>query len=300
MSGESKLAMVAVDLGGTNLRVALFSADGTQQHRTGERTLPDDPSALAEAVSKTLDVATRRGYEVDRAVIAVPGWVDHASNTIVLLPNLPAWGSMSGSDLAARIGLAVTFANDADLAALGEHRFGAGIGCDNMVYLTCSTGVGAGVILGGRMLRGGRSVVEIGHTVIDWRTGDTVEELGSGTALARLAGMPAEEVAARAAAGDAKAQRQFRRTADAFAVGALNMALLFAPDRIVIGGGMSEAGELLLGPVRERFAMEPSPLLSTGPEQIVRAERGQDAGLLGAFALWADETGQIAARASAR
>ncbi len=66
------------------------------------------------------------------------------------------------------------------------------------------------------------------------------------------------------------------------------MALLFAPERIVIGGGMSEAGELLLGPVRERFARERSPLLSTRPEDIVRAELGQDAGLLGAFAHWQD------------
>jgi glucokinase len=285
--------MVAVDLGGTNLRAALFDATGTQHHRAVERTPPADPAALADAVAGTVHLARDRGIEVDHAVLAVPGWVDYASNSIVTLPNLPAWGRMAGADLAARLGVPVTFGNDADFAALGEHRFGAGRGCTDMVYATCSTGVGAGVILGERLLRPHRSALEIGHTVIDWRTGDTVEGLGSGTALARLAGVPAEEVVARAERGDTEAQRQFRQTADAFATGVLNLALLFAPERIVIGGGMSEAGDLLLGPIRDRFANQQSPLLSTRPEDIVRAERGQDAGLLGAFAFWADGLARV-------
>lgn len=292
MSGDAKPAIIAVDIGGTNLRVALFGADGTMHHRAIARTPRSDPTALASAVAETIRLAASRGIEVDHTVAGVPGWVDYDSNAIVTLPNLPAWGDLSGTELAKEIGLPVTFANDADLATLGEHRFGAGAGCTDMAYLTCSTGVGGGVILGGQLVRGSRSAMEIGHTVIDWHTGDTVEGLGSGMALARLAGARAEEVAARATAGDGEAQRLFRRTAEAFAVGVLNMALLFAPERIVIGGGMSEAGDLLLGPIRERFEAESSPLLSTRPADIVIAERGQDAGLLGAFALWQDELAQ--------
>ncbi len=279
-------AMIAADLGGTNLRVALFGRDGVQHYRDIQKTPAGDREALTRALGRALDAARANRLSVRHAVVGVPGWVDHASNLVVTLPNLPAWGSFDASGLTARLGVDVTFGNDADFAALGEHRFGAGIGCSDMVYITCSTGVGAGVIAGGRLLRLRRSMAEIGHTVIDWRTGETVEGLGSGTALARLAGMPAHEVAARAAAGDTLAQSQFRRTADAFAIGVLNMAFLFAPERIVIGGGMSQAGDLLLGPVRERIAAEGSPLLAVRPENIVLARLGQDAGLLGAFAFW--------------
>lgn len=288
MTQQPARAMVAVDLGGTNLRVALYAEDGTRHHRAVTPTPVADPSALASTVREAVAVAGSVGLQVHHAVVAVPGWVDHRSNRVVTLPNLPAWGSIAGADLQAKLGIRVTFANDADLAALGEHRFGAGAGAADMVYITCSTGVGAGVIVNGQLLRPHRSALEVGHTVIDWRTGDTVEGLGSGTALARAAGMRAEEVAARADNGDIEAQRHFRRTADAFAVGVLNMALLFTPERIVIGGGMSQAGDLLLGPIRERFARERSPLLSTRPEDIVRAALGQDAGLLGAFAYWHD------------
>jgi glucokinase len=224
-------------------------------------------------------------------VAGVPGWVDHEANVAVSLPNLPAWGKLLANEVAASLGISITLGNDADLAALGEHRFGAGIGVRDMVFVTCSTGVGAGVVIGGRLLRGRRSLAEIGHSVIDWRTGDTVEGLGSGTAVAQQSGMLAEEVAARALAGDEVAQRHFRAAADAFAVGVLNLAFLFAPQRIVVGGGMSQSGELLLGPVRERFAAERSPLLSVRPEDIVLAQQSQDAGLLGAFALWQDTYG---------
>ncbi len=192
-------AMVAVDLGGTNLRVALYAEDGTRHYRSVTPTPTADPSALSNVALEAVAIARSAGLEVQHAVLAVPGWVDHRSNRIVTLPNLPAWGSIAGADLEAKLGIRVTFANDADLAALGEHRFGAGAGATDMVYLTCSTGVGAGVIVNGQLLQPHRSALEVGHTVIDWQTGDTVEGLGSGTALARAAGIPAEEVAARAA-----------------------------------------------------------------------------------------------------
>lgn len=281
-------AMIAADLGGTRLRVAVFDATGAERFHATRLTPPGEPAALTAALIEARDAARRDGMRVARAVVGVPGWVDYRSNRAVLLPNLPAWGTLEGAVLEDELGLELTFGNDADFATLGEHRFGAGAGTSDLVYVTCSTGVGAGVVLSGRLVHSHRSIAEIGHAVIDWRTGDTVEGLASGTALARAAGVPAEVVAARAAAGDATAQGQFRRAAEALGVGVLNMALLFGPERIVIGGGMAAAGELLLGPVRERFTRDRSPLLALGPEDIVLAQRGQDAGLLGAFAFWQD------------
>lgn len=285
------MPMLALDLGGTLLRVALYDNDAKLIFRSEHGTAPDNPNLLGAAMTYAMRIAKAERQDVKQAIIGVPGWVDYASNAAVTLRNLPEWGRIEGSELASKLGLEVILANDADLAALGEHRLGAGVGCDDLVYVTCSTGVGAGVILGGQLVRGKRSITEIGHTVIDWQTGDTVEGIASGTAVAAAAGIPAKEVAARAAAGDAEAQAHFRRAADALAVGVLNLAFLFGPERIVIGGGMAEAGDLLLGPVRERFAAETSPLLGIGPDAIVHAQGGQDAGLLGALAYWQAEFG---------
>ncbi|MBX7111342.1 MAG: ROK family protein [Dehalococcoidia bacterium] len=280
--------VIAVDLGGTRLRVAVYDAGGVERHHDTRLTPPGEPEALAQAIVEA-KAATSAELRLTEAVVGVPGWVDYRSNRAVALPNLPAWGSIDGTALSSETGLRVVFGNDADFAALGEHRFGAGRGTTDLVYVTCSTGIGAGVVLGGRLVRSHRSIAEIGHTVIDWRTDDTVEGLGSGTSLARVAGMPAEVVAARAAAGDETAARQFHDAAEALAVGALNMAFLFGPERIVIGGGMAAAGDLLLGPVRERFARERSPLLDLRPEDVVLAEQPQGAGLAGAFAFWDSE-----------
>lgn len=281
--------MVAIDLGGTRLRSAVFDAGGRLLHHSSVPTPPGDPGSLAAALADARRAAYEGGQSATHAVVGVPGWVDYRTNVAVNFPNLPAWGSLDGAALSAAVGLEVVFGNDADFAALGEHQFGAGQGVADLVYITCSTGVGAGVVLGGRLVRSHRSIAEIGHTIIDWRTGDTVEELASGTALARVAGVPAEVVAARAAAGDETAARQFRAAAEALGVGVVNMALLFGPERVVIGGGMAAAGDLLLGPVRERVAAERSPLFALRPEDVVLAHQTQDAGLLGAFAFWRDE-----------
>jgi glucokinase len=173
------------------------------------------------------------------------------------------------------------------MAALGEHRFGAGQGCSDMVYVTSSTGVGAGVILGGKLLHGHRSLAEIGHTIIDWRTGATLEDLGSGTALARIAGAPGAAVAARARAGDPAAAEAFREVALALATGVHNLVHCFMPERVVVGGGVSQAGDLLLDPVRDRLAAC-GDACSASDCDVVIAARGDDVGLLGGLALWHD------------
>lgn len=278
-------AMLAVDLGGTRLRAAVFDAAGTRRSHVVEQTPRDDPGALVRAMEVA---AAEAGMRPQRAVVGVPGVVDLVAGAAPHLPQLPGWhGRVTAASIGEALGMPVTLANDADLAALGEHRFGAGRGVDHLVYLTCSTGVGAGVIVGGRLLHTRTSLAEVGHTIIDWHSGTTVEELGSGGALGRRAGMPAEEVAVRARAGDPHAAALFRDTAAAFAVGVVTMILCFMPERVVIGGGMARSGDLLLEPVRKR--VRSAPHLAFPPEAIVTSEHGDDAGLLGAFALWREE-----------
>lgn len=281
-AGSDGGSVLGVDLGGTRLRVAIFDSGGTMAHKTVVRTPWDKPEALAAAMKKAL---ATYGEAVQGAVVGLPGPVSYTEGRASFLVNLPEWEErLSAQRLSQDVGVPVLLANDADLAALGEHRFGAGRGVSDMVYLTSSTGVGGGVIIGGRLLHGQMSLAETGHTIIDWTSGASVEDLGSGTALGVKAGVDGATVTERAKAGDESALAIIREVAEAFAVGVHNMVLCFMPQRVVIGGGVSQAGDLLLDPVRER--LDGCVLCSASGQDVVLASCGDDVGLLGALAFW--------------
>lgn len=287
-AGDAR-GLIAVDLGGTRMRVAVFSAEGELLHKSIVPTPRREPQALVQAIRDARDACH---VEAGAAAVGVPGPVSYADGTVLRMPNLPGWEQyISRRGLSEELDLLVLLANDADLAALGEHRFGAGQGVTDMLYVTASTGVGAGVIIGGRLLHGAWSLAEAGHMVIERSTGGTVESLGSGTALARLAGVDGATVAARASAGDALALKAFQEVAEVLAIGVFNLAHCFMPQRIVIGGGMSQAGELLLAPVRARLDRCGATCPASGAA-VALAQRGDDAGLLGAYALWRETGGE--------
>jgi glucokinase len=290
--------VLGVDLGGTNMRVAVVAAGGEIVSRSVVPTPQDDPGALGELMR---EVAAGLATPPRGAVVGVPAVVDYERGEALRIPNIPRWeGKLGAQSLADATGLPVLFANDADLAAVGEHRYGAGRGASDMVYVTISTGVGAGVILGDRLVHGRRSLAEVGHTVIDYRGmasegGGTVEGLGSGTTLGRISGLDGAEVTRRAQAGDAEALAWFEQVVAAFATGVANLVEMFMPERVVIGGGVSQAGGLLLNPVREHVARSHAREL-LAPEAVVLASGGDDVGLRGTYALWEDcETPQPAA-----
>ncbi len=277
--------ILACDLGGTRIRVALVGMDGSIGDKEVIATPGNDPDALVRIMSSVLSKAVGR---IAGVVVGVPGLVDYSKGQVLKLPNLPAWdGHVSAPHLSKALGLTVLLANDADLAALGEHRFGAGRGTQDMVYMTSSTGVGGGVILNGRLLHGKLSLAEIGHTIIDKSKGGTLESLGSGTALGRLAGESAALVSERAAGGDEKAREQFAQVARDFAIGVHNMVHCFSPELVVIGGGMSQSGDMLLDPVRKMLE-QTGPFRSALNVRVVRASGDDDVGLKGAAAFWAD------------
>jgi glucokinase len=283
-SAAQSPGILVADLGGTRLRAALFDPDGSMRSHIVEPTPAADPAALVHTLARARE---QGGDLVSHAVIGVPGVVDYDAGLALALPQLPAWHEVSAASLSEALGVSVTLANDADLAALGEHRFGAGAGTQHLVYVTCSTGVGAGVVVGGRLLRTRYSLGEIGHTIIDWHSGRTVEQEGSGSGIAARTNESAASIAARAANGDAEAAAQFGRLADALGVGVMTMVLCFMPDRVVIGGGVSQAGDLLLDPVRARIRLlQHIPFTA---EQIVRSQLGDDSGLQGAYVYWHDE-----------
>ena len=282
LTGES---ILACDVGGTRLRVAIVEPDGSVHSKRVCPTPPNDPTALIRTMREVWDKAERT---IVGAVVGVPGPIDYIRGEPLRLPNLPYWeGRVSGERLSDDLGLPVRLANDADLAALGEHRHGAGQGSRDMLYVTSSTGVGAGVILNGQLLWGRRSIAEVGHTIIDRATGETVESLGSGTALARLSGEDPASLTARAKSGDSEALRHFASAAEAFAIGVFNLVHCFSPEIVVIGGGMSRAGDLLLDPVRAMLH-QCSAKCPFSRTRVVRAKGGDDVGLRGAAVYWAE------------
>jgi glucokinase len=200
---------------------------------------------------------------------------------------------MDEGKLSADLGLPVSLANDADLAAVGESWFGAGRDFADMAYMTVSTGIGAGVVVGGLLLHGRRSMAEVGHTVVDGEAlaegrPATVEELGSGTALDRLAKEAGLDVAGKdlvnhVRAGDERAAKVLTRVVTAAAIGAVNLAHLFTPEVLVIGGGLGLNGDLVLDPIRQLLDARGPRGLPT-PIAVVNAALGDDAGLAGAGA----------------
>jgi glucokinase len=223
-----------------------------------------------------------------------------AARGVLSPPYLPGWHDVPLQEMAERAyGLPTVLENDATAAAAGEHRYGAGAGARNMVYLTVSTGVGGGVIVDGRLYRGSDgNGAELGHVTIDWH-GRTCHGCGrrgcleayvSGTSIAEraqeagLAYATAEEVAAGAQSGDAGAARVWEETVDALGCGLTSIVNLFEPELVVIGGGVSRSGELLLGPLRGRVRAE--AMTPAGKAVgIVPAALGDRVGVVGAAAI---------------
>lgn len=291
-------AVLAVDLGGTQMRAAIVQSDGYVLDRRAEPT-PQDAECPESLFDLTADVL--RSHQVSSAVVAVPGLVDYRAGRLEHAPNLPAqWvPHLDRRSLHTRLGVPVDLVNDADAAAVGEATFGAGRGADDIVYLTVSTGIGAGVLLGGRLVGGTRSIAEAGHTVIDLRAEQdgrpaTLEELGSGTALARAAraaGLPPDgaDVLSLVHSGNQLARQAWDAVVTAVTVGARNLVHLFSPQIVVLGGGVGRTDDLLL-PVRAALAAGAGHSV-----RVVAASLGDDAGLMGAAA-WRDAAPHLASR----
>ena len=148
---------IAVDLGGTQIRAARYGLDRVRQART---SLPTRAEEGVESVLARIETAIRRVWPSDGSVTAIgmaaPGPLDSRRGVIYFAPNLPGWRNFPLRDwLQTTFGAPAFVGNDANLAALGEHRFGAGRGVDDLVYLTISTGIGGGVVLDGRLFEGG-------------------------------------------------------------------------------------------------------------------------------------------------
>jgi glucokinase len=294
--------VLAADVGGTQMRAALVDPEG---HILLRRSVPTPAEADVPAAFTDLIVAMaadRSHGPASHAVVGLPGAVDYEAGRFLWAPNLPQqWpDQLSAAGLSAQLGLPVDIANDADLAAVGEAWFGAGATSTAVAYLTISTGIGAGVVNGGRIVRGTRSLAEVGHVVIDWRAWRdgmpcTVEELGSGSGVARqareagLGAVDSREVQAAAAAGEPRAVAIWQQAIAACAAGVSDLVMSFYPSTVVIGGGMGRQDEFF-GPLRDMVLQRPGH----HPDDltILRSTLGDDAGLSGGAA-WTRATSPV-------
>ncbi len=308
--------IVGVDLGGTLIRSVLTDLSGEKIARAQRLTNADQgPEAVIERILYTIeDVFPDDGAEQVIGIgVGVPGPVDPASGTLYDPPNLPGWEAVTLPPyIGDAFGVPAFISNDANVAALGEYRFGAGQGVQDFVYITVSTGIGSGIISGGRVLNGARGFAgEAGHQTLDpdgplcgcGQPGH-LEAFASGPAIARdarqrlqagessvmremvnsLDEVTAETVGRAATEGDELARQLIARAGFYIGVGLANLIHIVEPKRIAIGGGVSRAGDLLFEPIRETVSDRLWSDVYQGVE-IVPAALADDVGLLGAVAL---------------
>jgi glucokinase len=303
---------IGVDLGGTKMLVGVLA--GTEiLSESRESSTGQTEDELVELLVREVAEAHEACPDAVAVGLGIPATINHETGVAVAAVNLPLEDLPIRDLVEERVGLPVFVDNDATVAALAEHLYGAGRGADEMVLLTIGTGIGGGLILGGEVYRGATGAgSELGHTVIDLDgppcQGNCpgrgcIETLASGTALGREAREAAQRepdsaLGAMAADGeeiDGKAVTELALAGDLTAIGVFELvgsrlgaalvtfANIFEPKVIVIGGGVMAAGDLLLDPARK--VLRERALRPMNETPVVAAELGPEAGLIGAAAL---------------
>jgi glucokinase len=306
---------IGVDMGGTKLLAGAVDPELSVHHRVQRSMNRLDQSYLLDVVVGAVEEARDgAGGEIDAVGFGIPSLIDQRTGNAVIAVNLPLKDIRFADIMTERLGLPVFVDNDANLAALAEHRAGAARGCSEAVVMTIGTGIGGGLILGGRLYRGAVGAgAELGHVVIDMNgppcqgncpNHGCVESLASGTALAREALRIARErpdsglgralaagrelegplVTELAHDGDQAAVDSIELIGTRLGVAIASFVNIFNPEVVVIGGGVIGAGELLLDAARAEVARRALPP-SRDIVQIVAAAFGVEAGMIGAAAL---------------
>jgi glucokinase len=304
---------IGVDVGGTKVIGGVVDKNGNVLARARRDTPRQGGTALTQAIAE-IALELMKNYEVESVGLSAAGFVSSDRKTMLATPNIAGWNGVNlDQELGALIGLPLVIENDGNAAAWGEARFGAGINEMHLMMLTIGTGIGGGVVIDGALYRGAFGIAaEFGHmrVVPDGHlcgcgARGCFEQYASGNALLRhareainaspevarnllalgdgtVAGLTGKHITDAARAGDAVALAAFNTTAQWLGAGIASLAMVLDPACVVIGGGVIEAGEILLAPTRaavERYmpfaGRHPSP-------RIIAAELENEAGLVGA------------------
>lgn len=324
--------MIGVDIGGTNLVVGAVPAEGgapvglrsqpTEPERGADAAVEDIGAMVAEAVEETLDLHGGSAEDIIGVGIGCPGPLDVSAGIIVTTPNLRWEGYPIRDRIAQRVSLPVSLDNDANCATYGEFWQGAGRGATSLVGLTLGTGIGGAYILGGKVVRGASGAAgEIGHTTIDftgrrcacgnygcleaYASGPNIAarareglEVGYESILPNLVDGDLDRITAATVydalvLGDAYAHEVMTETAKILGAGIANLVNLLNPERVVIVGGVTRAGDHLFAPLRSEVRRRAFDAAVSVCE-ILPGELPETAGVIGAAGIFVAERGMRA------
>lgn len=301
---------VAVDIGGTHIRAAAYEEDNiTPLTHKRARSRAKEPGTFDRLVRAIESIWPADGT-VKAIGMASPGPLDPGAGVVLAAPNIPEWRDFPLTEkLSKHFGVPAHLDNDANLAALGEWKFGAGRGHHNALYLTISTGIGGGVIVNDRLLHGYHGLAaELGHVIVlpggplcSCGFEGHLEALAAGPAIVRhvreqleagskselrsAGNLNAREVAEAAERGDALAKSAYQRAGEYLGIGVASFLHTFDPSIVILGGGVSQSGALLFEPFEaslQAHVFNPRYLENL---TITTTALGDDAGLLGALTL---------------
>jgi glucokinase len=305
--------VIGVDIGGTKVAAAVVDEDGTMIEKMRVDTPAKTPGSVNDAITE-LVWKLREKHDIEAVGMGAPGFVSADRSTVLFTPNLPWREEPLGKEMAERLNVPVIVENDANCAAWAETRFGAAQGEDDVVVLTIGTGIGGGIVIGGKLLRGEFGIAaEIGHMNVVIEGGlrcgcgnrGCWEQYGSGSALVReaqdlalhspslaqrmleLAGgdhkkITGPEVTQAAQEGDAAALDVYRVVAGSIGYGMADLAAVLDPSVFVIGGGVADAGELLRVPAEKAFLERFTGRGRRPQPKVVIAQLSGEAGIVGA------------------
>ncbi|SHE94787.1 glucokinase [Seinonella peptonophila] len=306
-------SFVGVDLGGTSMKIGVTDSTGNLLAQTEKPTIAEEGAErtihrLNVHIKELVASAGISWDEVSGIGLGLPGFLDLKQGIVIHLTNLHWEQVPICKQMESSLDKPVIMNNDANVAALGESWVGAGVGVDDLVCVTLGTGVGGGIIANGQLVSGFRGFAgEIGHIQVDSHgqacncgcngcletiasaTGmvnqaTSAIQAGTSTLLTQEPTITPAEIFAAAAKGDALAKQIIQRTVEALAQGFAHLSVILNPQRFVVGGGVSNAGEALFQPLRQAYR-QIAQQHSAKDVEIVPAKLGNQAGIIGAAGL---------------
>ena len=301
---------IAIDIGGTQMRAACYPTDGLKPLKIKKISTQHPIESAWDRLVKLVAAVWPDEGGVERIGVAAPGPLDPFQGVLFAAPNIPAWVNIPLARLLQdHFDVPVVMGNDANLAALGEWKYGAGKGHHHLVYLTISTGIGSGIIVDDRLLLGTRGLAaELGHitvlpdgplcgcgqqghlealasgpSIARWVTGEITE--GVLSSLSKLTVVTTQFVAEAAKSGDILAVRALNRAGTFIGQALADILHIFNPTIVIIGGGVSQSGALLMDPIQTAMQYHVMNAHYLDNLTLTTAALGDDTGLLGALAL---------------
>ena len=308
---------IGVDVGGTNVKLALVDMNGKIVYSNTTPTRADlgyehSIANIQTAIEELMKETSSNKENIEAIGFGFPGQIDYQNGIVRLLPNMPGWVEIPVAKIMEeKFQIQTKLDNDVRVATLGELKYGAGKGCNNLVCITVGTGIGSGLVLNGKLVRGAKNAAgEIGHIKMTMGDGPICgcgdygcfEAYASGPSIvaeakeyikggksSKFKELATEElspyiVAQAALQGDAVAKRIYSKMGEIIGLGLTSVINLLNPERVIIGGGVADAGDILFDPIRETVAKRAMPIQAQSVE-IVPAQLGNTAGVIGASLL---------------